>query len=550
MKDDILKFALQNAVQFKGKANEKAVLGKVLSSLKGKKDIKKLSAEVSKIVAEVNRMKPEDQFEKLRETSPELLEKKKAEKRKLPPLKKAVKGKVITRIPPEPSKYTHLGHALSFLINYMYAEEYEGKCLLRFEDTNPGAAKKEYVDAITEDIEYLGIKPDKILFASDDVPKMHSLAEQLIKEGEAYVCFCDREKMHDLRHKGLPCDCREKEVAINVEEWRNMLLGKYKEGECVLRLRGDLEAENQVMRDPVIFRISYEEHFMHKKKFCVWPLYDFENAVEDGIHKITHIMRSIEFGEMRVELQDCIKKLLKLPKQEVIQYGRFKVIGAETQGRVIREMIEKKEISGWDDPRLVTIKALKRRGIQPETFKELAVEVGLSTTPTNIDWSVISAYNRKLLDPKSNRYFFIPEPKKITVEGAPKREVEIKLHPDKEEKRKISAGSSFYIPAEDMQAMKEGSLYRLMDCMNIRKKGGKFVFDSLEVEKYRKEGKKILQWVPADEKVEVEVLMPDAKLLKGFAEKSAEKIKEGEIVQFVRFGFCRKEKDSFIYTHD
>ncbi|MCP3682569.1 MAG: glutamate--tRNA ligase [bacterium] len=555
LKEKILRFALQNAVQFNGKANPGAVIGKLIAEDDSlKKDMKFVSKEVQAVMKDVNKMPVEEQKKKLEELAPEMLEKKKGKKRDLPELDKAEMGKVVTRIPPEPSKYSHIGHALSFIINYMYAKKYKGKCILRFEDTNPAAVSKEYVDAIKEDvIGYLDIKPSKIMFASDDLEKMYKLAEKLIKAGKAYVCFCERDKMRDLRHKGECCECRN--VKDCLDDWKNMLKGKYKEGECVLRLKGDLQSENHVMRDPVIFRICTEEHFMHKKKYHVWPMYDFENAVEDGLHGVTHIMRSIEFGEMRVELQEFLKDLLGMEKQVVVQYGRFNVVGATTQGREIRKLIEDGGYLGWDDPRLVTLKALKRRGFVKETLYELAVQVGLSTTPTNIDWSIISAANRKILDPTCNRHFFIDDAEEITIKGAPTQDVEIKLHPEHPERgtRKFKTDEKFYISKRDIAKMKSGELVRLMDCLNFKKNKG-YTFDSVGYEDYKDKGKLIIHWLPK-ETVKVEIMMPDAKIKKGIAESSVKDMKEGDIVQFVRFGFCRldkKEKDklTFWFAHE
>ncbi|MFH1181719.1 MAG: glutamate--tRNA ligase [Candidatus Woesearchaeota archaeon] len=556
MKAEILKFALQNAVQFNGKANPGAVIGKIIPLLSDKSKIPSVSKEVAAIVKEVNSLKLEEQKAKLAKLAPEMLEKKKGERRKLPPLKNAVKGKVVTRIPPEPSKYPHVGHALSFLINYIYAKEYYGRSILRFDDTNPMLAKKEYAEAIIEDLKFLQIKPDATVYASNDLPKMYACAERLIKSGHAYICFCDREEMQQMRHEGHECTCRMKKIEKDLEEWKKMLRGEYQEGEAVLRLKANMKAGNYVMRDPVIFRINYAPHFLQGTKYKVWPMYDFESAYEDGTLGVTHIFRSIEFGEMRIELQNRIQELLGLPRQTIVQYGRFNIVGSITRGRLIREMIDKGEMAGWDDPRLVTIRALKRRGIQPETFKEFAIEVGLSATQTNIDWTVIAAINRKILDPISGRYFFVKNPKKIIVKGAPKRNIELKLHPEREQKeRKFSVGENFYIAENDFNEIREKDLIRLMDCLNFRKKGKEFVFDSLEVEKYRSGGKSIIQWLPADATVQAEILMPDASVARGLAEKNIESVKVGEVVQFVRFGFCRlekKEKDkfSFIYTHN
>ncbi len=558
------KYALQNAAQYGGKANPGSVIGKILAENPNlKAEIKAVAAVVNSVLKSVDSMDAEEQVAELQKIAPELLEKKKAEKRDLPVLKNATMGKVVTRIPPEPSKYAHIGHALSFLINYMYAQKYGGKCYLRFEDTNAVGVKKEYADSMLDDMEYLGIHPTKVVHISDDLPMLYEHAERMIKQGSAFVCFCSQEKMRELRHEGFECGCRKQDSRHNMDEWKKMLDKKYTEGQAVLRLKGDMQSKNHVMRDPVIFRLSFVPHYKQGTKYCVWPLYDFANSVEDGVMGITHVMRSSEFGTMRVELQDRIKDILKLPKQTVIQYGRFNVKGAVTQGREIRMMMEEGVIKSWDDPRLVTIKALRRRGIQPETFWEIAVEVGLSPSETNFDWQLISAVNRKILDPKCSRYFYVEDPQSVAVKGAPERKVELKLHPDAQDSksRHFSVGGKFYLAKKDLEEiskLKSGSLVRLMDCLNFKKANSQFAFDSVEYEKYRMNGSKIIHWLPEDKNVvKASVLMPDASYSKGLAEPAAADIKIGEIVQFARFGFCRlesvnqKQKElSFIYCHN
>ena len=551
----IRKHALQNAVLHDGRADVGAVVGKVLAERPElRKNVKVVARQVAVAVSAVNKMKAGEQRAELEKSAPELLEKKEL-KKGLPELKNAVMGRVVTRIPPEPSKYAQIGHALSFLINYLYAQKYKGKCILRFEDTNPEKSSQEFVDAITGDVlDYLGIKVNKTVFVSDELPKMYKLAEQLIKNSNAYVCFCEQEKMRSLRHQGLPCGCREKAANISLAEWKKMLNREYKEGECVLRLKADMSAENQVMRDPVIFRLSYTKHYRQLDKFVVWPMYDFENAVMDSLNGITHVLRSNEFGSMRIELQEYIKDLLKLPKQEVKQYGRFNITGYVTQGRVIREMVEKKQVSGWDDPRLVTLKALKRRGIQKETFYELAVEVGLSPSQTNIGWEVVASINRKLLDKAVDRYFFVREPVKIAVKGAPLREVKLKLHPDFPERgyRGFKVGENFFIAKQDYDKIEDGELVRLMDCLNFVKKAKSFVFDSPDHDTFKSRGKRIIHWLPADN-LKAEVLMPDGTIAKGLVETNIKSLKAGDIVQFARFGFCKlenKERLFFVYCHE
>jgi glutamyl-tRNA synthetase len=380
--------------------------------------------------------------------------------------------------------------------------------------------------------------------------KFYKYAEQLIKQEKAYVCFCDKEKVRKLRNEGKVCKCREKS---SIKEWKDMLKGKYKEGECTLRLKGDMESNNFVMRDPIIFRIIDYPHYRQKQKYKVWPMYDFENSIEDSITGITHILRSNEFGNMRIELQNYIKDLLGLKKQTIVQYGRFNISGAISQGREIREMIEKGEVSGWDDPQLVTLKALKRKGIVKETFWEIAKQVGLSKTPTNLDWSLINSVNRKILDDKAPRYFFIKNPVKIKIEGAEERTIELGKHPTKDlGKRVFKVGSEFIIEEEDYKQLEDGKIYRLMDCLNFKKQKNKLIFHSLSYKEFPK-GALIMHWLPeSKDNLNTTILMDDGSEIEGISESHLKELKEGDIVQFQRFGFCRldsEEKMYFIFSH-
>jgi glutamyl-tRNA synthetase len=558
IKERIRFFALENAVKFKGKANPGAVIGKIISEFPEKKeDMKSLSGEINQVIREVNSMPLEEQIKEYESKAPaKPKEEKKQPKKELPELPNAEMGKVVTRIPPEPSKYNHIGHALSFLINYNYAKKYNGKCIIRFEDTNPEKASQEYVDAMIEDVvDYLNVKADRIMFVSDDLPLFYEYAQKLIMMEKAYVCVCDRETMQKQREEGESCRCTTKNtIEHNLKEWEKMLDGKYDEGGAILRLVGDMKSENHVMRDPVIFRINKTKHYRQANKYCVWPMYDFENSVEDSVTGVTHILRSSEFGNMRVELQDYIKDLLRLPKQTIIQYGRFNIAGATTKGREIREMIEKGEVSGWDDPSLVTLKALKRRGIVKETYTELMYQVGLSaSTDKNIDWTLISSINRSILDASVNRFFFVNEPVKISIKGAPKLNPELKLHPEHTERgmRKFETSDEFFVAKEDFEKFKPGMLVRLMDCLNFEVTKDGFKFHSLEHEQYKEKGSLIIHWLPASEElVNAEVRMPDNMIKKGLAEQTISNLEVDDVVQFARFGFCRldqKEKNKYLF---
>jgi glutamyl-tRNA synthetase len=424
--------ALENAVKFKGKANPGAVIGPLFKLVKGfnPKDHGKI---VSEVVAEVNSMSPEDQSNEFSSLGSAKEEKPKQKKGDLPPLKNAEDGKVITRMPPGPSKYAHLGHALSFIINYMYAKMYNGKCILRFDDTNPRVDKLEYVKAIKEDlIEYLELVPDSIVFASDDMQKFINHAEKLIKKGKAYVCECLHSEMAENRRNMDKCNHRNRPIKENEELWEDMKNSTEESDEnfAVLRLKIEMDHKNAVMRDPAIFRVIITPHYdPKKKKYKVWPLYDFESAIEDGLNGTTHVLRSNEF-DSRIELHNHIANLFGFPNVEYKHYGRFNIVGSVTQGREIKKLIESGNYLGWDDPRLVTLKALKRRGIVKDSFFELAKVAGLSKNQTNLDFTTIAAINRSILDNSSKRFYFIENVVKIEIANAPDQEVTLDLHPD------------------------------------------------------------------------------------------------------------------------
>lgn len=544
----IFRYALENAIKFKGKANPGAIVGKILAeNPEVKKDMKNISKKINDIIKEINSMSLENQEKKLLKLNPAHFQQQKEQKKQrqvqrkdLPELRNAIEGKVITRIPPEPSKYNHLGHAMSFLLNYMYSIKYKGKCILRFEDTNPEKSAQEYVDAMQEDVlNYLDIKTAETIFVSDHIDKYYKYAEELIENDQVYTCLCKSEDISKARRNMSDCSCRNKPTEETKEEWVKMKKGDFQEGEITLRLKISMQHKNAVMRDPVIFRLSYTTHYKQGDKYKVWPMYDFENAIEEGLLGITHVLRSNEF-ESRIELQDYIRNIFNLPNPEVKQYARFNVTGAVTQGREIRKLIETGDYIGWDDPRLVTLRALKRRGITKDAFYELAKVIGMSKTTSNLDFSLIASINRKILDETASRLFFIDDPEEVIIEGAPVQELKLKIHPHKEDKsREFKVKDKFYLSKKDLKDIKDGELVRLMDCLNFTKKGNKFTFDSTDVESYRKKGKKIIHWLPADDTMKIEMLMPDCKTIEGVAESNITQLEEGDVIQFERYGFCR-----------
>ncbi|MBW2990961.1 glutamate--tRNA ligase [Candidatus Woesearchaeota archaeon] len=554
--DDVIeKFALANAVKFNGKANPKAVIGSVIKEMpEAKKDMKVLAKLVNDKVKEINKLSVDEQKNLIKEKYPDLLEEKEPQEKDIFAFIGIKQGdKIITAFPPGPEKYPHIGHAKALILNYLLAQRYKGKFFLRFEDTNPTLVKKEFYEIMLDNFKWLGVKWDKLQYASDNMKLFYELAEKVIKSENAYMCSCDVETTRQNRAKGTACKCRDKTAEQNLEEWKNF--DKAKPGSAVLRLKIDLKHKNSTMRDPTIFRILDEAHARLGKKYCVWPNYDFQNAVMDGYYDITHRLRSKEF-EMRSELQKYIQKLLGLTLTYTFEFARFNLKGVPSSGRVIREMIAKKELIGWDDPSLATIVALRRRGFTPEAIKNFVISTGITKSEATLTWDDLIAHNRRILDEDADRYFFIAEPKKIIIKNAPEQKIELHYHPHhRKGGRKFQVKDEFYISKHDFDSLKKGELYRFMDCLNFVKKEDAFVFNGLEHTKYKQKGKRIMHYLPVQKDlVNVEVLMPDKKVVKGLGEPLMKKLKQGDIIQAERFGFIRldkKQKDKlfFWYTH-
>jgi glutamyl-tRNA synthetase len=533
MRELILKYVLKNAITHKGKAQEKYIVPKLIGEKpEFRAKMKDLMPQIKEIVSDVNSMGLDEQVEMLKKLAPELLEKHE-EKKELPELPGDT-SKVVVRIPPGPEKYLHIGHAFSFMINYIYAKKYNGKVVLRFEDTNPEKCELEFYKAIKRDIEWLGIRWDVEKNETDSMDLYYKKARKMIENGNAYVCTCEVEDARKNRRTRKECACRSKPDQMKL--WEKMF-SSFKQGEAQLRLKGDMKSDNASFRDPMLFRINDAAHCLTGKKYRVWPGYDFANVVEDSESGITHVIRSNEFA---TDLQKHIRKLLGYKKQpEYFEYTRYNIIGAITKGRVIREMIKTGEAPGWDDPKLVTVMALKRRGIVPKTFEDLIHDIGLTKSKTNITWDKITSANRKNIDPVSKRYFFVPDPMKIKVKDATEKTVKLPLHPDaKMGFRTVKTSGVFYVSKED--AKKE---FRLKDLYNVKMTNHKEgVYRGEKLTDIPK-----IQWV-TDENVEIEVLKPEG-IIKGLAEKDVSKIKSGETVQFERFGFCRKDNGKFVFCH-
>ena len=564
IRKEIRKFALQNAFEHEGKTQDKIVLSKILGiKPEFRTRVKEIIEDISEIVSSVNKISLDQQKKEIEENYPEILKpKEKIEEREgLPPLDNAIHGKVITRFPPEPNGYPHIGHAKAAIINVEYAKMYGGKCILRMDDTNPEAERMEYHAAIKVGLDWLGVEFDIIKNTSDDMELFYEKGIELINSNKAYVCTCKRETISKNRKERKPCKCSFEDIKKNIQGWQKMF-EKFKPGEAIVRFRGDMKADNAVMRDPVLFRIIDEKHYTLGDKYRVWPSYDFAVAIEDSIDGITHAFRSKEF-ELRKELINSILETLGMRKPYQDFFSRLEFKGMPISKRVLKPLIEEGKVSWYDDPRLPTLEALRRRGIKSQAIKKFILSLGLTKANTLAPFDALESFNRKFVDANSIRLFMVHKPKNLRIHNLPFSIVEIPNHPIKDMgKRKIEIDENILIAENDAKNIKEGSQIRLLGLGNVAITKINEEFEGEFIENGDTSNIQKIQWVPKKNSHEIKLLVPNQLFIEDeFNENSLEelevytephylKLKEGEEIQFVRFGYCRKDsQNQAIFTH-
>ncbi|MBI1968279.1 glutamate--tRNA ligase [Candidatus Woesearchaeota archaeon] len=562
-KDIILKYALQNAHDFGGKVNVQAVLGSVLREKPElKKDVPKALKEIQNIAKEVQQLSPAAQQEKLKSLAPELLQK--AEKKAegpLKPLPKAVPGKVSLRIAPSPSGLLHIGHIYGTSLNYEYAKMYNGKFSMRIEDTDPEKIYPPAYDLIVDDAQWLtdnGVS--EVVVQSSRLGIYYDYAEKLVTLGKAYICTCDADKWREMKNRGTACGCRS--LAVKEQQLRYAkMFNEYAEGEAVLRLKTDIAHKNPAMRDFGIMRINEHVHPKTGKEQRVWPLMVFSVAIDDHELGITHVLNGKEHADNALKEQ-IIMEYLGWKPPVYGHWGRINFSGFSVSKSKTRLAIEEGQYKGWDDIRLPFLQALRRRGYQAPAFRRFAIEIGLSLNDKTVSmeefWKMINAFNREIIEPRANRYFFVDDPVEITIESCPPREVHVPLHPDFPErgKRTLQATDTFLIAKNDYRQLAEGYVHRLMDCCNFMLKGTTFHYLSQPYDDYRnaKDQGRIIHWLPAATKLQAEVLLDTGLTLSGVAEEALQKLPVGTIVQLERRFFARidtitKNKITLWYLH-
>lgn len=515
-------------------------------------------------------------------------------------LKEGKYEKIVTRFPPEPNGYLHIGHAKSILLNYGLAKEYGGDFHFRFDDTNPTKEKTEYVDSIKEDVEWLGADYDQtIYFASDYFDRMYECAEFLIKKGKAYVCDLTPEEIREYRgtltEPGKNSPYRDRMPEENLELFRAMKNGEFEDGSKVLRAKIDMTSGNMNMRDPILYRIARMEHHNTGDDWCIYPMYDFAHPLEDAFEGVTHSICTLEFEDHR-PLYDWVVKeceFLHPPKQ--IEFAKLYLTNVVTGKRYIKKLVDDGIVDGWDDPRLVTLSALRRRGYTPESIRRFMELVGVAKSHSSVDYAMLEYCIRDDLKLKKPRVSAVLDPIKLVITNYPEDQVEymeVKNNQENEEMgtRKVPFCRELYIEWDDFKIERPKKYFRLYPGNEVRLMNGYFVtctdyvadedgnvtevhctYDPASRGGNSPDGRKVkgtIHWVaaPFAKKAEVRLyenivdeekgvynedgsvnLNPNSlKILKDcYVEPSLEEAAPGDSFQFVRQGyFCLDTKDT------
>ena len=400
-------------------------------------------------------------------------------------LSEGVYDHVATRFPPEPNGYLHIGHAKSILLNYGLAKEYDGTFNLRFDDTNPTKEDVEFVESIKADVEWLGADfEDRLYFASDYFDKMYEAAVKLIKDGKAYVCDLSADEIREYRGSyekpGINSPYRDRSVEENLALFEEMKSGAIEDGKRVLRAKIDMASPNMNMRDPVIYRVAHVSHHRTDDKWCIYPMYDFAHPIEDAVEGVTHSICTMEFEDHRPLYDWVVQNVgFEMPPRQ-IEFAKMYLTGVITGKRYIKQLVADGTVDGWDDPRLVTIAALRRRGFTPESIQKFIELSGVAKAQSSSDYAMLEYCVREDLKPKAPRYMAVIDPIKLIIDNYPEGQVEwldASNNPENEEmgSRKIPFSRELYIEREDFMEEPPKKYFRLFPGNEVRLMNAYFV---------------------------------------------------------------------------
>ncbi|NOJ98450.1 glutamine--tRNA ligase/YqeY domain fusion protein [Corallococcus coralloides] len=394
-------------------------------------------------------------------------------------------GRVHTRFPPEPNGYLHIGHAKAIVLNFGLAQQYGGKCNLRLDDTNPLTEDTDYVESIQRDVRWLGFDwDDRRFFASDYFDRLYAFAEQLISQGQAYVCSLSPEEISQYRGNfttpGKDSPYRTRTVEENLDLFRRMKAGEFPDGKHTLRAKIDMASSNPVLRDPPIYRIRHAHHHRTGDKWCIYPLYDFAHCLSDAIEGITHSVCTLEFENRRVLYDWIVDALIKGDRPYQYEFARLNLTYAVMSKRKLLQLVQEKRVSGWDDPRMLTISGLRRRGYTPASLRDFAKRIGVSKSDSLIDMGVLELSIRDDLNETAPRAMAVLRPLKVVLENYPEgqtEELETANHPKREDMgtRKVPFMRELYIEADDFQEVPEKGFFRLAPGKEVRLRSAYFI---------------------------------------------------------------------------
>ena len=549
--------ALQNAFEYEGKGAVGSVIGRIMST---RQDLRQFGGQISPLVAQsvqkANKLAQDEGLAHietiLADEAPHLLEgRKKQEKREgLPELKNADGIKPVFRFAPNPNGPLSFGHARGVVINGTYSKEHDGTFILRFDDTDTTVKPPSLsaYDLIPKEVEWLLGRPaDRIVVASDRIPQYYEYAERMLGEGFGYACMCSAEKFREYRESKTNCPCRDKTPEKNLEDWNKMLDGTYKPGDAVIRVKTDMALKNPALRDWPALRMQDTIQNPHPRPnigstYKVWPLLDFQSAVEDHLQGVTHIIRG-------KDLMDSTRKQTLLYEHfgwtypETIYWGRVKVHewGGFSTSKM-RASIENGEYEGWDDPRLPTIQGLQARGIQANALRNFWIELGVTQKDISVPLATLFSHNTKMIDDDAPRLSFVRNPSAIDLDGEIPESVTLPLHPNHPNKgnRTISLNPpTVHIESEDAIG-----LYRLKEFADVEANG---ILGSIE----RSDKRPIIHWVSESTSKEATLIIPDQEEMQhisGRVESNSHPI--GTIVQLERIGYAIITKEGYLLMHE
>ncbi|MGV3024984.1 glutamine--tRNA ligase/YqeY domain fusion protein [Clostridium thermobutyricum] len=391
---------------------------------------------------------------------------------------------IITRFPPEPNGYLHIGHAKSILLNFGLSEEFKGRTNLRFDDTNPTKEDTEYVQSIEEDVKWLGCQWNELHFASNYFDTMYEKALLLIKKGLAYVCDLTPDEIKEYRGSltapGKESPYRNRTVEENLELFEKMKNGEFKDGEKVLRAKIDMYSPNLNMRDPIIYRIAHSEHHNTGDKWCIYPMYDFAHPLEDAIEHITHSICTLEFADHRPLYDWFVRECEMEATPRQIEFARLNMTNTVMSKRKLKQLVDEGVVDGWDDPRMPTISGLRRRGYTPEAIRNFCSAIGVAKSNSTVDSQMLDYFLREDLQPKVPTAMAVINPLKVVITNYPEGQSEtlsLDIHPKDESfgKREITFSREIYVERDDFMEVPAKKYFRLFPGNEVRLRGAYFI---------------------------------------------------------------------------